>query len=679
MVSMVGFAQGFQQRGDELHRKRREMAQAFEQFRANNPYATAEDFQSFIDRVSGGRHFIRGGAPSAEILERIGAENQQRRARDEFNNRLSDLMDRQRAQQSLMSLADQSLLQMEGDDLIGAYESFRRQFGPDMEPIMGSLGVRDMFTPERVQSLRAGVMRENMPAVMDFMRANPQLANAPGAADAISMAFPHIPRPIIQSILDQARSQLQQEEADAQMARNREQAQVGLQIRQAVTQDPNLAELIRMNRRDEAMAIIRDIAQPFMDAQTPGMEFIDDEFLERIITQVAGGMGARQQAEYAARAAEAGVQGQQAVEAVLRESVDAANRHFAAGSDGAPSTLAGQAGPLGREAALILAQRYDLSTMSNPQAVDVLVELFQEPDAGAMTLQELVSEGARRLQEAGVTPMREAQDHARRMHPAMPARQSFEDWHTETRSQIGSGLSMLGERVAEIGQLSDPREMLDRIERERANMVRFQREVQAGLDMAQATQSVWLPVGMDAWDDTMVYGGGGSIMAEVTGQLQLLDTRLRAFERQALAIARAQAQAEAARAARRAQEADAADAAARAAQEAARAARPAAGSAPSAPSPYDSMMPRSPAEPPVSIRDALGTLGSDLRGMRDRVTLPPMPEMSMPEISVHRPATPGADRIVEQGRGLIGRIDDALTGNRIWDQGLGARLREGRQ
>lgn len=91
------------------------------------------------------------------------------------------------------------------------------------------------------------------------------------------------------------------------------------------------------------------------------------------------------------------------------------------------------------------------------------------------------------------------------------------------------------------------------------------------------------------------------------------------------------------------------------------------------------MMPRSPAEPPVSIRDALGTLGSDLRGMRDRVTLPPMPEMSMPEISVHRPATPGADRIVEQGRGLIGRIDDALTGNRIWDQGLGARLREGRQ
>lgn len=670
MVSWVGVNQGWQQRGDELSRKRREMAQAFEQFRQSNPYATAEDFQSFIDQMSGGRNYIRGGAPSAEILERLGADNQQRRQRDEFNNRLSDLMARQQAQQSLMSLADQSLLQMDGDDLIGAYEGFKSQFGPDMEEMMGSLGVRGMFTPERVASLRAGVMRENLPAVMDFMRANPQIANTPGATDAIATAFPHIPRPIIAGMLTQAQAQLQQEAADAERARHREQSQIGMQIRTAIQQDPDLRQLIASNRRDEAMVILRDLAQPFMEMQTPGMEFIDDEFLGRIMDQVAGGMSAAQRAEYGARAAELNVQGRQAVEEVLQSSVDAANRHFAAGSDGAPSQLAGEAGALGREAAVILARRFDLNTTSNPQGVDALVQMFQEPGVEAMSLQELVAEGARRLQEAGVTPMRDAQDHARRMHPGMPPLQSFEDWSTSTRSQIVEGLSMLGENVAEIGQLSEPRQILMRIDEERAKMVRFQREVQAGIDMARATQSQWLPVGMDAWRDEVVYGGGGSIMGEVTAQMQRLDAALRDEERRAMDIAQADRQ-------RAEDNAAAARLRADAAQDAALANR-GAGSPGMPPVPGAPMDPyaMTPPNPPTSLGDALGQAGSDLRGMVGRFSPPPMPSIQAPDIRV--PETPGLDRIREGGGSLIDRIDRSLSGNRIWDQGLGARLREGR-
>ena len=57
------------------HGQRQQMAKAFADYKAANPYATAADFQSFIDSYSGGNNYISGGAPSVSVRNRIAADN----------------------------------------------------------------------------------------------------------------------------------------------------------------------------------------------------------------------------------------------------------------------------------------------------------------------------------------------------------------------------------------------------------------------------------------------------------------------------------------------------------------------------------------------------------------------------------------------------------------------------
>ena len=44
-----GLSQGFYERGEQRNRQRRDIANAFNQFKQQNPEATLQDFQSFID------------------------------------------------------------------------------------------------------------------------------------------------------------------------------------------------------------------------------------------------------------------------------------------------------------------------------------------------------------------------------------------------------------------------------------------------------------------------------------------------------------------------------------------------------------------------------------------------------------------------------------------------------
>ena len=75
MVDFTNFGQAWQKRGDELRRQRREIADAFQQFKKDNPYASLEEFQDYIDDISGGSNYLRGGAPSQWVLEGIAKTN----------------------------------------------------------------------------------------------------------------------------------------------------------------------------------------------------------------------------------------------------------------------------------------------------------------------------------------------------------------------------------------------------------------------------------------------------------------------------------------------------------------------------------------------------------------------------------------------------------------------------
>ena len=73
-------ATGADTRRDLRRGQRQQMAEAFAQYKRNNPLATVADFQSFIDSFSGGDNYIAGGAPGENVLRRIEANNRAKEA-----------------------------------------------------------------------------------------------------------------------------------------------------------------------------------------------------------------------------------------------------------------------------------------------------------------------------------------------------------------------------------------------------------------------------------------------------------------------------------------------------------------------------------------------------------------------------------------------------------------------
>ena len=99
-INMSQFGVGFNESQENMERKRVELAKAFEEFKASNPYATVQDFQSFIDMASGGSNYVRGGAPSADVLTSLAERN-----KTEFDKK--QRMDAIKEQSQLASLRDQ--------------------------------------------------------------------------------------------------------------------------------------------------------------------------------------------------------------------------------------------------------------------------------------------------------------------------------------------------------------------------------------------------------------------------------------------------------------------------------------------------------------------------------------------------------------------------------------------
>ena len=81
---LAGFAEGFREQGEKNFRKRQELAQAFEEFKRNNPYASYDEYQSFIDQRVGnglGSNYLRGGVPGSDVLRTLAEANATRKPR----------------------------------------------------------------------------------------------------------------------------------------------------------------------------------------------------------------------------------------------------------------------------------------------------------------------------------------------------------------------------------------------------------------------------------------------------------------------------------------------------------------------------------------------------------------------------------------------------------------------
>ena len=165
-------SKGMFNRQELRNRQRRELAEAFNQFRASNPEATLEDFQSFIDQMSGGglgSNYVRGGAPSREVLERVASENAQRKTRRLQQEAAADLRSRAEDMGYYQGLADRAVMGMTGDDFDSAYSNFLSSLGPNAEQVLNGMNLRNRFTPQVRDQLMNDRLRQLFPEINNYL------------------------------------------------------------------------------------------------------------------------------------------------------------------------------------------------------------------------------------------------------------------------------------------------------------------------------------------------------------------------------------------------------------------------------------------------------------------------------------------------------------------------------
>ena len=80
----IGLVQGNLEWDRRASKRRADIAKLFEEFKRNNPYATADDYTGYLESLIGPEeYYLRGSMPSGQILQRMEADNMNRKRRDE--------------------------------------------------------------------------------------------------------------------------------------------------------------------------------------------------------------------------------------------------------------------------------------------------------------------------------------------------------------------------------------------------------------------------------------------------------------------------------------------------------------------------------------------------------------------------------------------------------------------
>lgn len=187
MINFTSMATGFQNRGDENRVERRKVAEAFEQFKLNNPEATLTQFQQYIDGMSGGRNYLAGGAGSGEALRKLAADNQAKKARrlaaEAQASKMARFKNERYMQDALQDEISNALISAkptkpkEGPEgrLSGVqpkinYARIAREFAEN-NPLVGEMGfdLSDMFTEQTRSQVMADYTEKNLPAVQTYI------------------------------------------------------------------------------------------------------------------------------------------------------------------------------------------------------------------------------------------------------------------------------------------------------------------------------------------------------------------------------------------------------------------------------------------------------------------------------------------------------------------------------
>ena len=114
----AGIADGMLQWGDRNERRRGEVAKLFETYKQNNPYASASDYNQYLEQVVGPKDFfIRGSLPAQDIINKMGADNQEKKRRDDYGKNLDYAAKNMAVNNQIQQYVDDQILNMSDSEL----------------------------------------------------------------------------------------------------------------------------------------------------------------------------------------------------------------------------------------------------------------------------------------------------------------------------------------------------------------------------------------------------------------------------------------------------------------------------------------------------------------------------------------------------------------------------------
>lgn len=254
MSLALGFAQGLNNQREENRRTRREIAEAFAQFRERNPYATLAEMQEYIDGQTGGLNYLRGGAPSNQILQSIAQDNQSERERRDAQRVFDDLQRDNQQRQLIEDAAYNFVINNDAD----SGEAYHQQFMADngyTEEQMASLGFTGMFGDDNIQRFRNRRAAEVLPEINLFLESTDgNITN-----EDLYQQFPNASRTILDGALATAQRLRDVREEDRRLnlhyTRQQHERAGRAAVGQALTglnQDPIYQNLVELGQFEEA-------------------------------------------------------------------------------------------------------------------------------------------------------------------------------------------------------------------------------------------------------------------------------------------------------------------------------------------------------------------------------------------------------------------------------------------
>ena len=247
-----GFAVGFSEQNEVNAKRRLDMSEAFQRYKQENPYATAEDYNQWIESQTGGANFwLRGALPEKHAIERMARENQARKSQEDLNKRIANQASQLQLGQRLNDMVDTMI--KSGVDVNKVYPELFRNLGiendPEQQRMVQSQGGDLWHRKRRI------IEKESQDKLSRALRLIGEkqalIPNYEPTEEDLASIFD-------ESQLPEVRKKVQEGIAQEQEARNLKVATARANLRKGIASDPTLINMITMGAYDDDPQKLKD-------------------------------------------------------------------------------------------------------------------------------------------------------------------------------------------------------------------------------------------------------------------------------------------------------------------------------------------------------------------------------------------------------------------------------------